>query len=63
MLLKAAESRIELITQGDIDGYGARTVAASGAAAHPPRSVKKSFCKDRIAILGVPEVAYLQPGY
>jgi len=29
MLLKAAESRIELITQGDIDGSGARTVAAS----------------------------------
>jgi hypothetical protein len=62
MLLKAAESRIELVTQGDIYGYGVRTVAASGSAA-PPGSVKKSFCKDRIAILGVPEVAYLQPGY
>jgi hypothetical protein len=63
MLLKAARSRIELVTQGDIYGYGVRTVAASGSAAPPPGSVKKSFCKDRIAILGVPEVAYLQPGY
>jgi hypothetical protein len=43
MLLKAAESRIELITQGDIDGYGARTVAASGAAAHPAQVRKKVF--------------------
>jgi hypothetical protein len=63
MLLKAAESRIKLITQEIVDGCGARTVAASGCAAPPPGSVKKSFCKDRIAILGVPEVAYLQPGY
>ncbi len=55
MLLKAAEPRIELITQGDIDGYGARTVAASGSAAPPLGSVKKSFCKDRIAILDVPQ--------
>jgi hypothetical protein len=63
MLLKAGGPPIELFTQGDIDGYGARLLAARGAAARPPGSVKKSLCKDRIAILGVPEVAYLKPGY
>ena len=63
MLPKPPRRQLGLLSKEISRGLAPRTVAVSGSLAQPGGSVKKSFCKDRIAILRVPHVASLEPGY